>query len=112
MFVKQLAERKAMVVIKKPEVFFEKIRSAFAKEDLVEGVDYFMGLVKYRTEGERFTYRDVPEELFHKEGEFAHQQEYRIALNPNSKKVKAMLDGGVDVIIGSLKDCAMLKSHF
>lgn len=112
MFVKQHAERKAMVVIKKPEVFFEKIRSAFAKEDLVEGVDYFMGLVKYRTEGERFTYRDVPEELFHKEGEFAHQQEYRIALNPNSKKVKAMLDGGVDVIIGSLKDCAMLKSHF
>lgn len=36
-----------MVVIKKPEVFFEKIKTTFAKENLVEGVDYFMGLVEY-----------------------------------------------------------------
>ena len=112
MFATLLKERKAMVVIKKPEAFFEKIRTAFAKENLEEGVDYHMGLVEYRTEGEGFTYRDVPDELFHKDGEFAHQQEYRIALNPDSKKVKAMLNGGVDVKIGSLEDCAMLKSHF
>lgn len=112
MFAKQLAERKAMVVIKKPEVFFEKIRIAFAKEDLEEGVDYFMDLVEYRAKDEQFTYRDVPEELFHKDEEFEHQQEYRITLNPNSIKVRRMLNGGEDVKIGSLKDCAMLKSHF
>lgn len=62
--------------------------------------------------GERFSYIDVPDELYHKDGKFEHQQEYRMVLNPNSKKVKAMLKGGVDVKIGSLKDCAMLKSHF
>lgn len=83
MFAKLLSERKAMVVIKRPEEFFEKIRATFAKENLIEGVDYFMGLVEYRAEGDSFTYRDVPDELFHKDGEFEHQQEYRIALNPN-----------------------------
>ena len=82
MFAKLLDERKAMVVKKKPKVFFEKIRKHFTDKGMVEGRDYFMGLVKYRAKGISFTYNDIPKELFHKDGEFAHQQEYRIALNP------------------------------
>ena len=72
-----------------------------------------MGCVQYRKEGEKFTYKDVPTELFHKDARFVKQQEYRIARNPRSRKVKEMLRGGQDVALGSsLEDCAMLKSHF
>ena len=63
--------------------------------------------------GEKFTYKEVPWELFHKDARFEKQQEYRIALNPRSRKVKELLRGGQDVALGSsLEDCAMLKSHF
>lgn len=55
----------------------------------------------------------MPSELFHKDARFEKQQEFRIALNPSSGKVKELLRGGQDVALGSsLEDCAMLKSHF
>lgn len=56
---------------------------------------------------------EVPWELFHKEGRFKAQQEFRIALNPESQKVEGLLDEYQNVSIeSSLEDCAMLKSHF
>ena len=107
-------DRKAMVVIHRPMVFLDKVKDFFEKEKgLVEGRDYFMGLVHYRKAGEKFTYKKTPDELFHKDARFNPQQEYRIALNPESRKVKGLLDEHQNVSIGSsLEDCAMLKSHF
>ena len=106
-------DRKAMVVIHRPQVFLDKVKRRFADFKLEEGRDYYMGCVQYRKEGEKFTYKDVPWELFHKDARFEKQQEYRIALNPSSGKVKELLKGGQDVALGiSLEDCAMLKSHF
>ena len=112
-FETKFPDRKAMVVIHRPQVFLDKVKRRFADFRLVEGRDYYMGCVQYRKEGEKFTYKDVPWELFHKDARFEKQQEYRIALNPSSGKVKEMLIGGQDVALGgSLEDCAMLKSHF
>lgn len=106
-------DRKAMVVIHRPQVFLDKVKRRFADFRLEEGRDYYMGCVQYRKKGEKFTYKDVPTELFHKDARFEKQQEYRIALNPRSRKVKEMLRGGQDVVLDcSLEDCAMLKSHF
>ena len=45
------------------------------------------------------------------EGRFKAQQEFRIALNPESQKMREMLKGGQEICIGSIEDCAMLKSH-
>lgn len=106
-------DRKAMVVIHRPQVFLDKVKRHFADFRLEEGRDYYMGFVQYRKEGEKFTYKEVPWELFHKDARFEKQQEYRIALNPRSRKVKELLRGGQNVALGSsLEDCAMLKSHF
>lgn len=94
-------------------MFLDKVKRRLADFKLEEGRDYYMGCVQYRKEGERFTYEEVPTELFHKDARFEKQQEFRIALNPESKNVKEMLMGGQDVDLGcSLEDCAMLKSHF
>lgn len=112
-FKTDLADRKAMVVIHRPRVFLDKVKRRYADFKLEEGRDYYMGCVQYRKEGERFTYEEVPTEMFHKDARFEPQQEFRIALNPESLKVKEMLRGGQDVDLGgSLEDCAMLKSHF
>lgn len=101
------------MVIHRPQVFLDKVKRRFADFKLEEGCDYYMGCVHYRKEGEKFIYMEVPTELFHKDARFEKQQEYRIALNPSSGKVKEMLRGGHDVALGSsLEDCAMLKSHF
>ena len=106
-------DRKAMVVIHRSKVFLDRVKRRFADFKLEEGRDYYMGCVQYRKEGEKFTYKDVPTELFHKDVRFEKQQEFRIALNPESLKVKEMFYGGQDVALGgSLEDCAMLKSHF
>lgn len=86
--------------------------SRFAGNGLEEGRDFCMGLVHYRKDWEKFTYKDVPWELFHKEGRFKAQQEFRIALNPESQKMREMLKGGQEICIGSIEDCAMLRSHF
>lgn len=113
MYKVEFPDRKAMVVINRPMVFLKKLKDFFADKKLEEGRDYYMGCVQYRKEGEVFTYKDVPSELFHKDVRFEKQQEYRIALNPESTKVKEMLNGGQDVCLEcSLEDCAMLKSHF
>lgn len=102
-----------MVVIHRPQVFLYKVKRRFADFRLEEGRDYYMGCVQYRKKGEKFTYKDVPTELFHKDARFEKQQEYRIALNPSSGKVRELLRGGPDVALGSsLENCAMLKSHF
>ena len=112
-FKTDLPDRKAMVVIHRPRVFLDKVKRRFADFKLEEGRDYYMGCVQYRKEGEWFIYKEVPSELFHKAARFEPQQEFRIALNPESLKVKEMLRGGQDVDLGgSLEDCAMLKSHF
>lgn len=111
-FKKPLLERKAMVVMHRPDVFLDRVKCFFAGNGLEEGRDFCMGLVHYRKDWEKFTYKDVPWELFHKEGRFKSQQEFRIALNPESQKVREMLKGGQEICIGSIEDCAMLKSHF
>lgn len=48
--------RKAMVVIRRPQVFLKKVTDFFEEKDLVEGRDYYMGCVQYRKKGEKFTY--------------------------------------------------------
>ncbi|MBP5505210.1 MAG: hypothetical protein J6X89_03815 [Bacteroidales bacterium] len=112
-FKTDLPDRKAMVVIHRPRVFLDKVKRRFADFKLEEGRDYYMGCVQYRKEGEWFIYKEVTSELFHKAARFEKQQEFRIALNSDSLKVKEMLKGGQDVDLGSsLEDCAMLKSHF
>lgn len=104
--------RKAMVVIHRPEVFLKKVKDFFTEKGLVEGCDYYMGCVHYR-KGGKFTYKKAPEELFYKDARFEKQQEFRIALNPESQKTESLLDEHQNVSIGgSLEDCAMLKSHF
>ena len=44
-------DRKAMVVIHRPQVFLDKVKRRFADFRLEEGRDYYMGCVQYRTEG-------------------------------------------------------------
>lgn len=112
-FDKGLKERKSMVVIHRPDIFINKIKSFFEENGLVEGCDYYMQSIHYRAEGERFTYEKAPLELLHKDARFVYQQEFRIMLNSASRKVQKILINGQDVSIGSsLEDCAMLKSHF
>jgi hypothetical protein len=65
----------------RPDVFLDRVKYFFAGNGLEEGRDFCMGLVHYRKDWEKFTYKDVPWELFHKEGRFKAQQEFRIALN-------------------------------
>lgn len=105
-------ERKAMVVIHRPDVFINKVQNFFADHGLEEDEDYFMRSIRYRTSKSKFVYKQIPKELFYKEGSFRHQQEYRIVLNSESPKVKTMMNGGQEINIGSLEDCAMLKAHF
>ena len=106
-------DRKAMVVINRPMAFLKKVRDFFEEKGLVEGRDYYMGCVQYRKDGEKFTYKEVPTELFHKDARFEPQQEFRIALNPESNMVKGLLDNQQNVDLKcSLDDCAMLKLHF
>jgi len=110
---KDLKKRMAMVVIHRPDIFINKIKSFFGEKGLVEGRDYYMRSIHYRTEGERFTYEKAPMELLHKDIRFMYQQEFRIMLNSASKIVQKILINGQDVSIeSSLDDCAMLKSHF
>lgn len=110
----EFKDRKAMVVIHRPQVFLKKVKDFLEKEKgLVQDCDYYMDCVQYRVDGEKFTYREIPEELFHKGVRFEKQQEFRIALNPESEKVKGLLDEHQNVSIGSsLEDCAKLKTHF
>ena len=105
-------ERKAMVVIHRPDIFFKKVKNFFTSNGLIENADYFMMGIHYRKGESQFIYKKAPQELFYKDIKFKHQQEYRIVLNPESTKVKAMLEGSQEIKIGSLEDCAMLKSHF
>lgn len=44
-------DRKAMVVIHRPQVFLDKVKRHFADFRLEEGRDYYMGCVQYRKEG-------------------------------------------------------------
>lgn len=44
-------DRKAMVVIHRPQVFLDKVKRRFADFKLEEGRDYYMGCVQYRKEG-------------------------------------------------------------
>lgn len=107
-------EKMATVVITDPKAFLNRIKQHFeVKHQLVDNKDYFMDLVTYRNDEEEFKpINEPPYELFSKGAEFLVQQEYRIVLNAESDKVKAMLKGGQKIFIGQINDCAYLKPFF
>ena len=69
-------------------------------------------VVNYRDKKESFKPLCYPCELFSKDARFSDQQEFRIALDSRSPKVKKMLNGGQEIFIGSLEDCAVLSPFY
>lgn len=47
----------------------------------------------------RYDRQNQESRLFHKEGRFKAQQEFRIALNPESQKMREMLKGGQEIFL-------------
>ena len=106
-------EKMEMVVIKDPDVFLQKVRKHFDNNNLIENEDYFMRLVAYRKEDDPFRpIEEKPCELFSKRECFKLQQEYRIALNTEKPKVQDLLNGGQEIFVGNLDDCACIKPFF
>ncbi len=99
----------ATVVIWHPLTFISKIKKHLEDNGLVENKDFIMSIVHYREEGELKGPIGYPYELFSKDAKFTPQQEFRIILNARNEKVQKILVDGHKIIVGSLKDCAVIR---
>jgi len=102
----------ATVVIWEPSVFMQKIKNHLEDEGLVKDKDFFVSIVQYREKGEEIHPLRYPFELFSKDTRFKDQQEVRIILNARSEGAKKVLVDGHKIIVGSLKDCAVIKKFY
>ncbi|ENV32929.1 hypothetical protein [Acinetobacter gerneri] len=86
-----------MVIIHKPEVFFERLKEASNKLNYI----LKLGLIDYRDFSKPIRLKD--EEIgFVKSIDYAHQSEYRIMIDSRRN-----IDEHIDMQIGSLKDIAI-----